>query len=124
MNNIVTWEYYDSMYNKAKQDEFDRLEVLAEKQVRSVIGHYKWNHIQESAFYYDQLKNCICQVVDMLVDLNKRGAGRGVTSVSNDGYSETYAVSTHSGYNNEIRACIIHGLSGTGLTSAFPWGGC
>jgi hypothetical protein len=123
MNSIVTWEYYNSLYDKASQDEFNRLETLAEKQILSVIGHYKWTTINESAFYYDQLKDCVCKVVNMLVDLNKGGAGRGLASVSNDGYSENYVVRTASEYENEIRACIVRGLSGTGLISAFPLGG-
>lgn len=123
MNNIVTWEYYNSLYNKVKQDEFSRFEALAEKQVLSVIGRYKWNHINESAFYYNQLKDCICKVMDKLVDLEHSGAGRGVASVSNDGYSETYVVRTTDEFEKEIRVCISHWLSGTGLTSAFMWGG-
>lgn len=123
MNNIVTWEYYNSLYNKVKQDEFSRFEVLAEKQILSVIGRYKWDHINESAFYYDQLKDCICKVMDKLVDLENSGAGKGIASVSNDGYSESYVVRTPSEFEKEIRVCISHWLSGTGLTSAFMWGG-
>lgn len=123
MNSIVTWEYYNSLYNKASQEEFDNLEALAEKHVLSVIGHYRWSNIKESAFYFGQLKDCICMVIDKLADLNKSGAGKGVASVSNDGYSESYAVRTAEEYNNEIRTCIIRGLSGTGLASAFTQGG-
>jgi hypothetical protein len=123
MNNIVTWEYYNSLYNKAKQDEFSRLEARAEKHILSVIGQYKWSHIQESAFYFDQLKDCICKVINLLIDLDRGGAGKGIASVSNDGYSENYVVRTPDEYNKEIRTCIVHGLSGTGLTSAFMWGG-
>lgn len=123
MNNIVTWEYYNSLYSKASQDEFSKLEALAEKRVISVIGQYKWNTVKESAFYFTQLKDCICAVIDKLIDLDKGGAGKGIASVTNDGYSENYVVRTPSEYDNEIRTCIIHGLSGTGLTSAFPWGG-
>lgn len=119
MNNIVTWEYYNSLYNKAKQDEFNKLEAQAERHVLSVIGRYKWDRIEESAFYFDQLKDCICKVVNMLIDLNKGGAGKGLASVSNDGYSETYAVRNIDEYNREIRMCIMYCLSGTGLTSAF-----
>lgn len=118
MNNIVTWEYYNSLHSKAKQEEFVKLEPLAERRIASVVGYYRWNSIKESDFYFRQLKDCICDVVDKLVDLNK-GAGRGVASVSNDGYSENYVVRTPSEYDNEIRTCIIRGLSGTGLTSAF-----
>lgn len=123
MNNIATWEYYNSLYNKASQEEFGRLEALAEKQVQLVIGQHRWNAIKESAFYFDRLRDCICRVIDKLVDLNHSGAGKGISSVSNDGYSESYVVRTAEEYDNEIRTCIIRGLSGTGLVGAFPLGG-
>lgn len=119
MNNIVTWEYYNSLYNKANQEEFSRLEAQAEKRVQAVVGQYRWNTVRESAFYYTQLKDCICKVIDMLVDLDKGGVGKGIASISNDGYTESYAVRAASEYDSEIRTCIVRGLSGTGLVSAF-----
>ena len=123
MNDIVTWEYYNSLHNKVKQEEFTKLEPLAERRVASVVGPYRWNSVKESDFYYPQLKDCICDIIDKLADLNRGGAGRGVASVSNDGYSESYVVRTPSEYDHEIRTCIVRGLSGTGLTSAFSKGG-
>lgn len=123
MNRIVTWEYYASLYNKANQDEFASLEILAEKHIISVIGQHKWNNIHESAFYIDQLRDCICRVIDLLVDFNRSNAGKGLASVSNDGYTENYVVRTSNEANTEIRECIKRGLSGTGLLSAFPLGG-
>lgn len=123
MNSIVTWEYYNSLYNKATQDKFVSLVVLAEKYVASVVGHHKWSKVHESAFYYAQLKDCVCKVVDKLVDLDSGGAGKGLASVSNDGYSETYVVRTPSEAEDEIRRCITRWLSGTGLVGAIPLGG-
>lgn len=120
MNRIVTWEYYSSLYNKANQDEFASLEILAEKYVISVIGQYKWNTVSEPAFYFDQLKDCICRVIDLLVNFSRSGAGKGLASVSNDGYTENYVVRTSGEADIEIRNCIRQGLSGTGLLSAFP----
>lgn len=123
MNNIVTWEYYNSLHNKINQEEFETLEPLAEKQVKLLVGHHKWNRINEHAFYFNQLQDCICEVINKLVDLSKSGAGKGLASISNDGYTENYVVRTLSEYNAEIRSCIIHELSGTGLIGAFPLGG-
>jgi hypothetical protein len=123
MNSVVTWEYYNSLYNKATQDEFVSLEILAEKYVLSVIGYPRWNAVRESAFYYDQLRDCVCKVVDKLIDLNRGGAGKGLASVSNDGYSENYVVRTPSEADDEIRRCIARWLSGTGLVGAYPLGG-
>jgi hypothetical protein len=123
MNNIVTWEYYTSLHNKASQDDFVRLEILAEKYVLSVIGYLKWNLINTSAFYYPQLKDCICKVIDKLIDLDEGSAGSGLASVSNDGYTENYVVKTPTEADDEMRRCITRWLSGTGLVSAFSLGG-
>lgn len=120
MNNIVTWEYYNSLYNRATEDSFTNLELQAEKRVISVIGQYRWNHIQESAFYFNQLRDCICMVVDMLIDLDRGNVSKGLASVSNDGYTENYVIRTSNEADTEIRTRIKHWLSGTGLLSAFP----
>lgn len=120
---IVDWGHYSTLYNTINQATFDRLEPLAESRVRAAIGTHRWNSINPNAFYYNQLKDCICTVIDRLALCEKSGAGAGLASVSNDGYSESYAVRTAEEYENEIRTCIIYGLSGTGLISAFPLGG-
>lgn len=120
MTGIVTWEYYNSLHNKVNQEEFASLEPLAEKQIALVVGYHRWSRVNQSAFYFAQLQDCICEVVNKLADLDKGGAGKGLASVSNDGYTESYVVRTSSERNAEIRSCIIHGLSGTGLVGAFP----
>ena len=123
MNSVVTWEYYNSLYNKAPQDAFTKLEAQAEKYIESVVGRYRWLAINESAFYYSQLQYCVCQVINKLVELDASGAGKGLASVSNDGYSENYVVRLPSEADDEIRRCIVRWLSGTGLVGAFPLGG-
>ena len=119
MNTIVNWEYYNSLYNAVDQDVFNRLEPMAEKQVRAVVGAPRWNSIKTDAFYYDQLKDCICMLIDKLASYEKSGAGKGLASVSNDGYSESYVVQTQSQVADELRSCIIQWLSGTGLVGAY-----
>ncbi len=46
------------------------------------------------------------------------GQGRGVTSVSNDGYSETYAASSPEAVSEGLRSTAFQWLSGTGLMGA------
>lgn len=116
---IVTWEYYNSLYNAVDQVTFARLEPMAEKQVRVVVGTPKWVHIDPDAFYYDQLKDCICMMVDRLASYEKSGAGAGLSSVSNDGYTENYAVQTQPQVTSELRSCVVQWLSGTGLVGAY-----
>ena len=116
---IVSWSDYNSLYSKIKQEDFPRYEALAEKEVKKVIGPIRWETINEDTFGYDALKDCICNVMDKIVDDEQSGRGRGVTSVSNDGYSESYALSSEADLRNEMSSAIKGWLSGTGLVGAY-----
>ena len=116
---IVNWEYYNSLYNKITEDDFDKAETLAEKEVKLVIGSIRWNLLDSTEFYYEQLQDCICNVIDKMADMQKSASGKGVSSVSNDGYSESYVVQTESQAKAELQSCIRAWLSGTGLAGAY-----
>lgn len=118
MSQIVTWEFYNSLYDKVTQTEFAKYEPQAEAEVKAVIG-LRYDNITEQTYGYDQLKHCICKVINQLFDCDNSGAGKGVTSVSNDGYSESYSVVTHEQMQNEMRTLIRSSLSGTGLVGAY-----
>lgn len=120
MSNIVDWEYYNSLYeNISDAYEFDRLEARAESEVCSVIGPIRWANITEDTFGYKQLKNCICNVINKLVQNEKSGTGKGLSGVSNDGYSESYVIQTESQARTELQSSIRAWLSGTGLVGAY-----
>lgn len=119
MTNIVSWEYYNSLYNTVDQTAFARLEALAEKQVRIVVGTLRWNSIDPGHFYYDQLKDCICRMIDKLAVYERSAIGTGLASVSNDGYTESYTIQTQPQMADELRSCVIQWLSGTGLAGAY-----
>lgn len=119
MTNIVSWEYYSSLHNKVVQTEFPSAEALAEKEVALVIGFSRWEAITDSAFYFTQLKDCICNVIDKMVDMKNSGVGTGIASASNDGYSESYVIQTESQARTELSLCIASWLSGTGLVGAY-----
>lgn len=119
MSHIVTWEYYNSLYNKVQEADFERMESLAEKEVMALIGPIRWATITESCFGYDQLVDCICKVMDQMTDNEESGKGKGVSSVSNDGYSESYVIQTEEQLRAELRKTIRAWLSGTGLIGAY-----
>lgn len=119
MSAIVDWEYYSSLYSKVSQTDFANAEEMAEKQVKLVIGWPRWNALDATAFYYDQLKDCICNVIDKMVDMNKSASGKGISSISNDGYSESYVTQTQTQSIAELQSCIRAWLSGTGLAGAY-----
>ena len=120
MTKIVDWEYYNSLYeNVMKPEEFDRLEARAENEVCSVIGPIRWATVTDQTFGYLQLKNCICHVINKLVESKRSGAGKGLSSVSNDGYTESYVVQTETQARAELQSSIRAWLSGTGLVGAY-----
>lgn len=119
MPQIVTWEYYDSLYNTLDVTEFDKAEPLAEKEVRAVIGPIRWAAITEDTFGYEQLQDCICNVMHKMQEDAKSGKGQGISSVSNDGYSESYVVQTAEQLRGELQNSIRAWLSGTGLVGAY-----
>ena len=115
----VTWEYYSSLHDTVNEDDFDRAEALAEKEVQRVIGWIRWANITEEIFGYEQLKDCICNVIDKMAADSKSGKGKGISSASNDGYSESYVIQTEEQLRSELRSSIRAWLSGTGLVGAY-----
>lgn len=117
---IVNWDDYSLLHSKISQEEFEKAEALAEKEVREVIGAVRWLTITVDTFGYDILQDCICNVMDMMKDNEKLSAHMGVTSVSNDGYSESYGSEvTSSGLKENLKGSIKSWLSGTGLVGAY-----
>ena len=119
MSQIVNWEYYGSLSPKVTKESFERAELLAEKEVRAVIGPIRWAKITEETFGYEQLKDCICNVIDKMAADTKSGKGKGISSASNDGYSESYVVQTEEQLRSELQSSIRAWLSGTGLVGAY-----
>ena len=120
MSMIVDWEYYNSLYDNISDNiHFTRLEKKAEKEVCSVIGPIRWAAIAEDTFGYEQLIDCICNVINKLAESEKSGAGKGIVSASNDGYTESYVIQTESQLRTELQSCIRAWLSGTGLVGAY-----
>lgn len=119
MSQMVTWEYYSSLYNGIPETDFAKAELLAEKEVCAVIGPIRWANITTETFGYQQLQDCICKVMDKMAADTKSGKGKGISSASNDGYSESYAIQTEEQLRNELRSSIRAWLSGTGLVGAY-----
>lgn len=119
---LVSWEYYSSLYSVITEDQFETAEALAEKEVIKVVGLIHWSEINlqhlEDEIYGDQLKDCICKVINYRAEAPK-SQGRGVASVSNDGYSESYVLQTQSQADEELGKNIRAWLSGTGLVRAY-----
>lgn len=119
MPQFVDWEYYGSLHDKVTEENFERAEALAEKEVQLAVGWIRWASITEETFGFGQLKDCICAVIDKMAADSMSGKGKGISSVSNDGYSESYVVQTEEQLRSELQASIRAWLSGTGLVGAY-----
>lgn len=86
--------------------------------MRTLIGP-RFDYITPQTYGFIQLQECLCRVIDYRKDSANSAAGKGVTSVSNDGYSENYAVTTASEMQEDLQKNIAAWLSGTGLIGAY-----
>ena len=119
MSAIVSWEYYSSLHNRVSSEDFAKAESLAEQEVRSVIGPIRWDDITDGTYGYEELKDCICKVIDTMADNESNGIGKGIVSVSNDGYTESYATTRAGEVRHDLICSIRAMLSGTGLVGAY-----
>lgn len=121
---ILTWEYYSSLHNLVLKNDFSRAELFAEKEIRNIMGFIRWGKLIEkndnlkAEPFYEQFLDCICNVIDYQVSAGTK-LGKGISSASNDGYTETYVVKTASEAQEELRKNIRAWLSGTGLIGAY-----
>lgn len=124
----VTWEYYNSLYSDiADAQEFDRLSKIAEIKLNAVTHmrakRFEDNYNENTATDFQkqvhmQIQDTFCQLMDIINVQQASGMGTGVTSVSNDGYSESYNVTTAQEKEAQLTSVIRSGLSGTGLAGA------
>ncbi len=124
----ITWEQYCSLYNNITDEkEFDRLAKLAEIKLNA-ITHMRAKQF-EDAYSEDtatdfqkqvhmQIQDTFCQLVNTMSVQESSGMGTGIASVSNDGYSESYKVTTAQEKEVQLTSVIRSGLSGTGLAGA------
>lgn len=124
----ITWEQYRSLYpNIADETEFDRLSKLAEIKLNSITHmrakRFEDAYNEETATDFQrqvhaQIQDTFCQLLATMSVQEASGMGTGITSVSNDGYSESYKVTTTQEKEDQITSVVRSGLSGTGLAGA------
>ena len=124
----ITWEQYCSLYtNITDKTEFNRLSKLAEIKLNA-ITHMRAKRF-EDAYSEDtatdfqkqvhmQIQDTFCQLINTMSVQESSGMGTGIASVSNDGYSESYKVTTAQEKETQLTSVIRSGLSSTGLAGA------
>jgi len=121
----VDWDYYSTFYTEiADEETFDRLCAKAEGKLDA------FTHMRAMRFMRDyrktyatdfqkqvctQVKNTVCELLNTIYMHETSGMGTGITSVSNDGYSESYKITTEAEKEAQLYSIVRTGLAGTGL---------
>lgn len=118
----MNWEDYHSRFagSDLTEDKFAAMTNWAVRRVKRLCRPYVLKTVIENPDDYrnDRLKDAVCCVINAMHEHDKSGAGAGVTSVSNDGYTESYAVTKRSDAEHELDAMAKSQLYGTGLMGA------
>ncbi|MGX8833968.1 hypothetical protein ACWG0P_07115 [Amedibacillus sp. YH-ame6] len=92
----VTWEYYNSHFPKLAEDQFNKLIYKAQRIVTKKLIKKDLTEDETT-----DVKDCICNVLNYLQVAESH---TGVTSASNDGYSESYENTAT--FNDSINSII------------------
>lgn len=123
----IEWEYYSSLYDNVSQEEFAKRYKQAETKLNTVTHMRAFAfvnaHDEETATdyqkqVYEQIKLTMCELINAIHVHETAEMGTGIASVSNDGYSESYKITTATEKEAQLIAIIRAGLSGTGLAGA------
>lgn len=109
---VIDWEYYSSHFpNVIPESQFAAVEAQAEIEYNNVVHPYM--EIPE-----EKKKNTIFQLCNFLYSNMAVLSGRSVTSVNNNGYSETYAIKTTEQARDAMQELIYDGI-GVRLAGVF-----
>lgn len=118
----INWEYYNSYFPKLSQDDFTQIQPVAERKLdiythnRALTFFNEYVELGATDYQkrvYAQIKDAVCVIINRIYDNRRRKAG--VTSVSNDGYSESFEGVNETDLEGELRSVAFNSLSGTGL---------
>lgn len=105
----LTYAEYQQWGGTLTEQEFNRFSYRAEKE----IDNNTQNRLKSVKDIPDDVKHCMFELVEFISNNTLNGAVMGVTSVSNDGYSESYSGAENA--QGEMYNIIYTYLSGTGL---------
>ena len=112
MDQIIDWEYYISHFpNVIPEERFAAVENQAEVEYRKVVHSYMEVDSEKE-------QNAVFQLCNFLYANQAIMLGKAVTSVSNNGYSESYAIQTKEQADDAMRE-LIYDCIGIRLAGVF-----
>ena len=119
MGKYATYDDCDALFpEKLTEDQFYTYLPSAEAYI-DVITHYRAG--SATGYKAERVKQAVCAVIGEMAAQNasKNAQGVRLTSVSNDGYSESYGAAGNAASDGaQLRSVAFQWLSGTGLVSA------
>ena len=97
---VLDWEYYNSHFPKISEDEFNKYSYGAERKVMKKLNKPFEEYSENEQ---TDIKDCICNVLNYQSVINKTN---GISSVSNDGYSESYVQKEESQAEDDLNSII------------------
>lgn len=123
----VSREYYGSLYGEITEDAFNRQSIRAQIRLDTAshgrVSAFMDGYDPETATAYQkrvycQIQSTTCDLIHSMLVMESTGMGDGISSVSNDGYAESYKITTAAEKEIQLSCIIREGLSGTGLAGA------
>lgn len=124
----IDWGFYNSLFDKiTDEDSFNRIYKKAElyfdthTHFRAKTFMKEFDETIASDFEImkaNAIKMTICELINNMFVQEMSEMGIGISSVSNDGYSESYKITTAAEKEIQLMMVIRSGLSGTGLAGA------
>lgn len=112
MSQMIDWEYYTSHFpNVIPEKQFEAVERQAEVEYNKVVKPYM--EVPE-----ERQQDAVFQICNFLYTNKAALSGKAVASVSNNGYSETYAVRTKEQCEDSLRE-LIYDCIGIRLAGVF-----
>lgn len=121
MNLTVNWEDYHSRFaDDMTEEKFDSLAGQACSRVKRMCRPYVLSTVlvDEGDYRNERIKDAVCTVINAAYAHEVTGTGKGISSVSNDGYSESYVLTKREDAELELNSLVRSCLSGTGLMGA------
>lgn len=124
----INWEYYSSLFdNITNEMAFNRacakasiyMDRYTGMRARTFIKEYNAENASDfQKMTADAIKMTMCELINGITAQETSGMGTGISSVSNDGYSESYKITTAAEKEAQLLNIVRSGLSGTGLAGA------
>ena len=124
----IDWEYYSSLFdNITNETGFNRacakasvyMDRCTGMRARAFVKEYDAEHASDfQNMTADAIKMTMCELINNITAQETSGMGTGISSVSNDGYSESYKITTAAEKEAQLSNIVRSGLSGTGLAGA------